>query len=113
MTSAEIAEQALCRARGSQATSNIMAVIVGFVEKGIPAEDINPRENVLTFWAWKALGRRVKKGEHGVRLTTWIPIAAKETTTDRETGEKTTDKVTRRRPRTAVVFHVSQTEPIA
>ena len=39
-----------------------------FAAKGIPPESILPRVNVLTFWAWKALGRSVRNGEHGVRV---------------------------------------------
>lgn len=80
---------------------NYPAIISGFMAKGIPAEEILPRENVFTFHAWKALGRSVKKGEHGVWVVTFIPC----TRENRETGEKETYK----RPWTSTVFHVSQT----
>jgi hypothetical protein len=40
--------------------------------KGIPESEIKPRENVFTFHAWKALDRSVKRGEHGVKVVTFI-----------------------------------------
>lgn len=70
--------------------------------KGIPESDIKPRENVFTFNAWKALGRHVRKGEHGVAVVTFIEC----TKEDKETGEKKAF----RRPWATTVFHVSQTE---
>ena len=102
-----LASEALARARGNQATSNYAAIYAGFAKKGIPECDILPRENVLTFWAWKALGRRVLKGEHGVRVTTWIPIKERR---DATTGELT--HKAGRRPKVATVFHISQTTEI-
>jgi antirestriction protein ArdC len=83
---------------------NYPAVIAGFMEKGVPETDIRPRENVFTFHAWLALGRHVRKGEHGVRILTWIPIGEK-----RDEAGNVTHKAGKR-PKTAVVFHVSQTE---
>jgi len=105
MTALAMRAEALSRATTGQSWSNYPAIIAGFVEKGIPEDQILPRENVLTFQAWRALRRHVKRGEHGVRVTTWIPIA--------ETRNPDTGEVTRkagRRPWSAVVFHVSQTE---
>ena len=55
--------------------------------KGIPEADIKPRENVFTFDAWRALGRSVKRGEHGVRVVTFIEGTTKER--DPATGEET------------------------
>ena len=46
--------------------------------------DILPRENVFTYHAWRALGRQVRRGEHGVKVTTWIPTERKEL--DEKTG---------------------------
>ncbi len=69
---------------------------------GIEAHDIRPRENVFTFNAWKALGRVVRKGQHGVRIITRVPCSK----TDKSTGEVTSYT----RPRTTTVFHLSQTE---
>lgn len=112
MTKEEKMQSAISRARGwiMPSTMNYHSIIAGFMEKGIPAEEITPRENVLTFWAWQAVGRKVKKGEHGVKCVTFID-AIKETD---KVDEKTGDKVRRSysRPWTTTVFHISQTEPI-
>jgi len=83
---------------------NYPAIIAGFIEKGLAADDIRPRENVFTFNAWKALGRHVKKGEHGVRVLTYIN-GKKKDTEGKEKGFSF--------PRSSTVFHVSQTEPNA
>ena len=92
----------LARAKQGQSMSNYPAIIAGFMARGIPAENILPRENVFTFNAWKAAGRVVRRGEHGVKVTTWISYQPK--------GDP--DGRTRTRPRTAHVFHVSQTDPL-
>jgi hypothetical protein len=107
MTTLEIRAEALSRATSGQSWTNYPAIIAGFVEKGIPESEIEPRVNVFTFQAWRAVGRHVKRGEHGVRVTTWIPIAE----TRDETGAVT--RAAGRRPWSATVFHVSQTEPDA
>jgi hypothetical protein len=106
MTTREIRAEALARAQGGQSWVNFPAIMAGFTEKGIPEQDILPRENVLTFQAWKALGRHVRRGEHGVRVVTWITTDERR---DAQTGELI--RQAGRRPWTAVVFHVSQTEP--
>ena len=54
--------EALERARSSNSTANFSAIYAGFTAKGIPFGDITPRVNVLTFNAWKALGRRRAQG---------------------------------------------------
>jgi hypothetical protein len=99
MTRTEPAE-ALERARDNTSHTNYPAIYAGFAAKGIAEADIKPRENVFTFQAWKALGRSVKKGEHGVKVTTFV-----------EKKDRETDKVVSRYPRTTTVFHISQTEP--
>ena len=99
-------QEALTRAISGQSLSNFPAIFQGFAAKGIPESEINPRENVFTFDAWKALGRYVRKGEHGVKVVTFIETVSKET--DPDTGEP---KIIRR-PWTTTVFHVSQTEPM-
>ena len=91
---------ALQRAQNGHSMTNYAAIFDGFTRKGIPADDIKPRENVLTFNAWKALGRTVSKGEHGVRVVTVID------TTDKETGQS------KKRLWTTTVFHISQTKPL-
>lgn len=95
-----IQAEALDRAVNGQSLSNYPAIFEGMMAKGIPEDQIKPRENVFTFHAWKRLGRVVCKGEHGVRVTTWI------TYDDKRDGE------TKRRPKSSTVFHISQTKPL-
>jgi antirestriction protein ArdC len=78
-----------------------MIVFTELQQRGIHIDDIHPGENVLTFHAWRALGRSVKKGEKGIKVITWVPCGEK---TDKQ-GNKTESK----RPKTAYVFHISQT----
>jgi hypothetical protein len=98
--------ESLKRAVHGQSFSNFPAIFRGFAAKGIPESEIKPRENVFTFEAWKALGRVVRRGEHGVKVVTFIETKSKEI--DQDTGER---KVIRR-PWTTTVFHISQTEVI-
>jgi len=101
----QMQQEALGRAIGNQSTMNYAAIFQGFMEKGIAESDILPRENVFTYHAWRALGRQVRPG---VKVTTWIPTERKER--DQATGEERVS--TGRICHTAVVFHVSQTDPI-
>ena len=101
---AEIALQALQNAVGHESTMNYEAIFEGFAEMGVEVDEILPRENVFTFNAWKAMGRVVRKGQHGVKVVTFVPMRQ----TDKETGEVTET----RRPRSTTVFHISQTEVI-
>jgi len=96
--------EALSRATQGQSFANYTSIFEGFMRKGIPEQEIKPRENVFTFNAWKALGRYVRKGEHGVRVLTFIETEKE----DKATGKKETS----RRPWSSTVFHVSQTEAI-
>ncbi len=105
----ERAEEALSRARDSNAWGNYPAVYAGLMAKGIDADDIDPRENVLTFAAWPALGRHVRKGEHGVKILTWIKGDSEETTNP-ETGAVEVTAAPSY-PKTTTVFHISQTDP--
>jgi antirestriction protein ArdC len=100
----KLQSRALAKARGGQSTCNYRAILEGFVAMGIAAEEILPRVNVLTFHAWKALGRCVSKGQHGVKVTTFIQVRK----TEADTGETTG----RSMPRVTTVFHVSQTEEL-
>ena len=99
-------QEALDRATTGQALTNYPAIFAGFMEKGIPESEIKPRENVFTFNAWKALGRSVKKGEHGVKVVTFIERTVTER--DPSTGEQVDRSY--RSPHTTTVFHISQTE---
>ena len=115
-------QEALTRAVSGQSFTNWPAIIAGFVAKGIAENEILPRENVFTYNAWRALGRQVRRGEHGVKVVTYVTVEAKDgkenaesATTDSATTEGATDKRKKafRRPWTATVFHISQTDPIA
>ncbi len=75
MTKTELQAEALERAQSGNSMTNIPTIYAGFIEKGISEADIKPRENVLTFNAWKAKGRSVMKGQHGVRVTTMVPVS--------------------------------------
>ena len=109
MTNQEKQEEALSRAANPMGSaSNYVPIIRGFIAKGIPADQIEPRRNVFTFNAWKALGRIVRKGEHGVKILTYIPIDVK----DKKAPDDPTKARTKSRPWTTTVFHISQTEPI-
>lgn len=111
MTVLEMRAEALARATGGLSMTNWPAIFAGFLEKGIPEADIRPRENVLTFNAWKALGRHVRKGEHGVRVVTYVQIQERaEAKEPQAEGAEPKARKVARRPRSAVVFHVSQTE---
>ena len=100
-------QEALSRARDGQTWSNYPAIISGFSARGIPVDEIRPRENVFTYNAWRALGRYVRKGEHGVRVLTFRQEVVKDK--DKDGSEKTKIKS---RPWFATVFHVSQTEKV-
>ncbi|MCP4262796.1 MAG: ArdC family protein [Planctomycetes bacterium] len=104
MNQQAIANEALSRAQSNQSLINYPAIYEGFAAKGIPENEIEPRVNVLTYHAWRAVGRQVRKGEHGVKVVTWI-VMEKE---DKDTGEIDTYK----RPKSATVFHISQTDSI-
>lgn len=106
MTKTEMQAEALARAEQSQSSANYAAIFTGFTGMGIAESDIMPRVNVFTFQAWKAKGRSVKKGEHGVKVVTFIDASGTER--DPSTGEKKT--LGYRRPHTTTVFHISQTE---
>ena len=105
LTRDEMQQEALGRATGGQSLTNWPAIFHGFMAKGIPEEQIKPRENVFTFHAWRALGRQVRRGEHGVKVITYVPMTKK----DKDSGEK---KEIGARPWTSTVFHISQTDPI-
>lgn len=100
--------EAFQRATESDSTSNYSTILREFAARGIPPHDILPRVNVFTFDAWRAVGRCVRKGEKGVRLSTFVPSTRDER--DPSTGE--TKRVPCKRARTVYVFHISQTIPL-
>jgi antirestriction protein ArdC len=103
----EIQQEALTRAITGQSLSNYPAIFQGLLAKGIAEDQIKPRENVFSYQAWKALGRHVKRGEHGIKVATVRDF--RKTVIDRDTGEKKEEVYSV--PWTATVFHISQTEP--
>ena len=103
----DIQAEALTRAATGQSLANWPAIIAGFTAKGIPEADIKPRENVFTYHAWQALGRQVRRGEHGVKITTFISFKGTE-----DKGNPDTSKRRTSRPWFTTVFHISQTDPI-
>jgi hypothetical protein len=114
MSRQEIEADALQRAQTGQSAANYVPIIEGFLAKGIPIEDIRPRENVFTYNAWRAAGRQVRKGEHGVKCITFIKCKEKgrkvETEIDRPAGQAAKGGYSR--PWTTTVFHISQTDEI-
>ncbi len=110
MTQQEMQQEALGRAQFGQSTRNYGDIFAGFTAKGIPADQINPRTNVFTFHAWKALGRSVRKSEHGVKILTYIESSH----ATEKTGKDGMPLIeTFRRPWHTTVFHISQTDPIS
>ena len=93
--------EALNHAENSQSVMNYGRILQAFSDRGIDPSEIQPRINVFTFKAWMAKNRRVKKGEKGVRIVTFIPVK------DKKTGKKNGV-----RPWTSVVFHITQTETV-
>ena len=99
---------ALLRIQSMQFGGNDVLVIRAFADADIAPEQIDPRQNVLTFNAWKALNRRVGKGAISVRVTVWIPVG------DKAADEETSNDKPKRsgmRPTTARLFQISQTVP--
>jgi DNA repair protein RadC len=108
MNRTELQNEALERARTSQALTNYPAIFEGFMAKGIAEADIQPRVNIFTFHAWKALGRSVRRGEKGVRIVTFITCEGK---ADVDAADPDAKPATYRRPHVTYVWHISQTEP--
>lgn len=98
---------ALDLATSGTSVANYEAIFAGFAAKGIAEADIFPRVNVLTFDAWKAKGRSVKKGERGVRIFTTVEIKS----VGRDPSDGSEKVTTYNQPSSAVLFHESQTEP--
>ncbi len=106
MKKREMQEEALSRAQNGLTGSNYPAIYQGLMAKGIPQHEIKPRENVFTYDAWIALGRHVRKKEHGVRVLTFVRTS--KTEIDASTGEEKIRGGSY--PKTISVFHISQTD---
>ncbi|UTH34282.1 ArdC-like ssDNA-binding domain-containing protein [Ectopseudomonas hydrolytica] len=111
MSRDEIQAKALQNALAERSFANYETIIEEFSERGIPVEEIEPRVNVFTYHAWRALGRQVRRGESGVKIISMVPVRGRG-----EDGEPQADQgegqPARMRPVSAVVFHISQTDPI-
>jgi len=102
----EMERESLSRARSSFSMANFVPVIQEFAARGIPLAEICPKENVFTYHAWRALGRQVRKGEHGVKVS----VCFKRDDDKQQAADG--KPATRTIFASAVVFHVSQTDPI-
>ena len=102
----ETPAEALARIQNGFSRNDALVVAL-FAARGIDPATIEPRENVLTYRAWQAKGRQVRRGEKSVRISTFIPIPAK---LDPVTGKVIEPASSR--PWTAAVFHVSQTKTV-
>ena len=95
--------EALNRAENPRNLINIKTVLEAAAARGI--EGAEPGKNVLTFNAWKAKGRVVKKGEKALcMLGTFFERQVR----DAGTGEVSRVKQMGR----AAVFHISQTKSL-
>jgi hypothetical protein len=103
----ETPAEALARIQ-SGFSKNDELVICAFAEAGVDPDEIEPRENVLTFNAWRAKGRKVAKGATSVRVQTWIPCRDKDGDDGAREGEVSTRR-RKMRPKIAFLFHMSQT----
>lgn len=79
-------------------SKNDIIVIEAFAAAGVAPDDITPRENVLTYKAWRAVGRQVAKGAKSLRVTVYIPRK-----------KKKDDEKESAFPKTVSLFHISQT----
>lgn len=80
------------RAGTAPAVESYEAIFVGFAAKGIPEPDIYPSWNVRTYDSWFALGRNVKKGERGDRLSEAASFALKERMRSANIEHRTTEE---------------------
>ena len=67
---------------------------------------------VAGFHAWKDLGRRVRKGEHGIRILAPIPLRHRQDDASAADGEKQDDVRVITLFKAVAVFDIAQTEPI-
>jgi N-terminal domain of anti-restriction factor ArdC len=104
VTKEQIYSEALQRASNPTSVFNIEIVLASAEARGIA--DAKPRENVLTFNAWKAKGRVVKKGEKALCM---LATMHRREVRDTSTGEVQTQTMAGK----AAVFHISQTKELS
>ena len=100
MTEKMTAEQATTFENG-YSTASILIVTQALQERGC---DCQPYTDTFTYNRWKAQGMQVQKGEHGIKLMTYIPVT-------KETDDGKTE-VTHTRPWSTTVFCRHQVKPI-
>jgi len=118
MSTTESPEEALARIQAGF-SNNDKAVLIECFNRGLHPSEIAPRENVLTLHAWRAKGRRVAKGAISIHVLTWVPCRGRqvegeagEESGGEESGESGGEEKrpqARLRPKTAFLFHISQT----
>lgn len=89
MAKIKAGQETVAKAERGNSAVNDTLVMAAFEARGIIA---TPRVDVFTFNAWLSKGRVVRKGEKGVKITTFF---------ERKDGSK--------QPRSVAVFHISQT----
>lgn len=99
-------QEALAQIRANPSTANFETVYEAFMERGLEFDEIEPKENVLTYRAWQALGRQVRKGEKGVQIKTIIRRTKKGADPEDEDSQYAFVRRT-------TVFHISQTDEMA
>ncbi|MCH8823335.1 MAG: DUF1738 domain-containing protein [Planctomycetes bacterium] len=104
---AQMNDEALDRAQNGQSVSNYPTIYAGFEALGIATAAILPRINIFSYRAWKAKGRQVRRGEHGVKVVTYLPTEKKVKQPD---GSEKIEHG--KRPWRATVFHISQTDSL-
>ena len=102
--------RALASATTVQSLRNYPVIFDFYAARGIATDDIDPQKNVLTFKAWKALGRVPRKPDdwptdqkYGCTIAKWQPFKKK----NKEGSEERAGYW-----RDVTVFHVSQTVPL-
>jgi antirestriction protein ArdC len=107
MTDKQIAsaQAALDDIRNNPSIANFEAVYEGCAAKGIHPDDVTPKENVLTYRAWQALRRQVRKGEKGIKVKIYIRRLKKGADPEEDSSYFSF-------PKSVSVFHVSQTDPM-
>ena len=101
--------EALNRAQSGSSEKNEMIAELWATDAGYPSPQA--RVNILTYAAWRALGRQVRKGEHGCKLETWIPCGPEPAPNERDENGKLKRRAMRRKLTT--VFHEAQTDAVA
>ncbi|HEV8670989.1 MAG TPA: ArdC family protein [Candidatus Limnocylindria bacterium] len=86
--------------------ANAIAVKTALAERGCACE---PYEDVFTFNRWRAQGRIVRRGEHGIRLTVYITAMRAGEDADGVVDEPRAYRM----PKTSHVFCRCQTDELA